>query len=240
MQGFTLIELSIVLVIIGLIVAGVSAGSGLIEAGKERKEISLLQGLKISTNTFRLKYDALPGDFSEANEYWSSATSGDGDGQLERADGATELGSGSYGGELPEFFSQITLAGVTKQQYDNSNNIGFGFPESSVNEGKGIIAGENWQGNNPAGCSDGTFLLMTILNHESLPDLDAADSGSASRAYTPRQAKILDQKLDDGLGDSGNFISVNNGGTTTGTCHDNGDYDVERNTGTCRSCYRIE
>lgn len=60
-NGFTLIELSIVLVIIGLIVGGMLVGQDLINAAKVRAEFSQMEKLDAAVNTFRLKYNALPG-----------------------------------------------------------------------------------------------------------------------------------------------------------------------------------
>jgi prepilin-type N-terminal cleavage/methylation domain-containing protein len=61
-QGFTLIELSIVLVTIGLIVGGVLVGQDLIRSATVRAQISQLQKYNTAVNTFRTKYGYLPGD----------------------------------------------------------------------------------------------------------------------------------------------------------------------------------
>src|ERR1700691_433072 len=61
-SGFTLIELSIVLVIIGLIVGGVLVGQDLIRAAEVRAQISQIEKYNTAVNTFRDKYNALPGD----------------------------------------------------------------------------------------------------------------------------------------------------------------------------------
>src|SRR5271166_3486100 len=61
-KGFTLIELSIVLVIIGLIVGAILVGRDMIKAAEIRSTISQEEKYQASVNTFRLKYAALPGD----------------------------------------------------------------------------------------------------------------------------------------------------------------------------------
>src|ERR1017187_10157050 len=65
-RGFTLIELSIVLVIIGLIVGGVLVGQDLIRAAEVRATISQIEKYQTAVNTFRDKYTALPGDMNAA------------------------------------------------------------------------------------------------------------------------------------------------------------------------------
>jgi prepilin-type N-terminal cleavage/methylation domain-containing protein len=63
-SGFTLIELSIVLVIIGLIAGGVLVGRDLIEAARIRQQITEIEQFKTAVNTFRIKYNGLPGDLN--------------------------------------------------------------------------------------------------------------------------------------------------------------------------------
>lgn len=78
-QGFTLIELSIVLVIIGLIVGGVLVGRDLVEIGKARKLMTQLESYELALNTFRLKYNCIPGDCANAGMF-GLGTSGTGNG----------------------------------------------------------------------------------------------------------------------------------------------------------------
>src|ERR1700691_726671 len=67
-SGFTLIELSIVLVIIGLIVGGVLVGQDLIRAAEVRATISQIEKYNTAVNTFRGKYNnSIPGDMNSAN-----------------------------------------------------------------------------------------------------------------------------------------------------------------------------
>src|SRR5438477_2747635 len=61
-QGFTLIELSIVLVIIGLIVGGILVGQDLIKAAEIRATVGQVEKYNSAVNTFRSKYNGIPGD----------------------------------------------------------------------------------------------------------------------------------------------------------------------------------
>lgn len=61
-NGFTLIELSIVLVIIGLIAGGVLAGKELIFQAEMRKAVSQMNEFNTAANTFKNKYNCIPGD----------------------------------------------------------------------------------------------------------------------------------------------------------------------------------
>jgi prepilin-type N-terminal cleavage/methylation domain-containing protein len=59
-KAFTLIELSIVLVIIGLITGGILTGQTLIAAARVRSMITQLDRFNLAVTTFRGKYDCLP------------------------------------------------------------------------------------------------------------------------------------------------------------------------------------
>src|SRR5579871_6353801 len=85
-QGFTLIELSIVLVIIGLIVGGVLVGQDLIKAAQIRAEVTQLERYNTAVNTFRSKYNGVPGDLLSATNFFASVTG--------QASGTAGLGNG--------------------------------------------------------------------------------------------------------------------------------------------------
>jgi prepilin-type N-terminal cleavage/methylation domain-containing protein len=86
--AFTLIELSIVLVIIGLFAGGIMVGNDLIKSAEIRSQIQQIEQYQIAQKTFKLKYDYLPGDippsqvtgFGFANVPTRAGTQGQGDG----------------------------------------------------------------------------------------------------------------------------------------------------------------
>ena len=72
--GFTLLELSIVLVIIGLIVGGVTVGGEMIKQSELRSYVQQLETFKTAVNTYQLKYNAMPGDHRNAFDYFNGKT----------------------------------------------------------------------------------------------------------------------------------------------------------------------
>ncbi|MFZ4542093.1 MAG: type II secretion system protein [Rickettsiales bacterium] len=69
-QGFSLVELSIVLVILGLLVGGILSGQSLIRASQLRGITTEQQRHFAAIHTFRDKYFMLPGDMNNATSFW--------------------------------------------------------------------------------------------------------------------------------------------------------------------------
>jgi prepilin-type N-terminal cleavage/methylation domain-containing protein len=82
-HGFTLIEIAIVLVIIGLLLGGVLKGQELITSARVRNLISQQDGIKAAYFGFQDRFRAWPGDYSQATLNINQATAnGNGDGQI--------------------------------------------------------------------------------------------------------------------------------------------------------------
>ena len=93
--GFTLIEIAIVLVIIGLLLGGVLKGQELITSARVRNLISQQDGVKAAYFGFLDRFRALPGDYSQAvGNIALVTTNGNGNGQIRSiaaADAADEF-----------------------------------------------------------------------------------------------------------------------------------------------------
>jgi prepilin-type N-terminal cleavage/methylation domain-containing protein len=71
-KGFSLLELSIVLVIVGLLAGGVMVGQDLIRQAEIRSVLTDFDTYRAAFNAFKLKYNALPGDLRNATSYWGA------------------------------------------------------------------------------------------------------------------------------------------------------------------------
>lgn len=104
--GFTLVEIAIVLVIIGLLLGGVLKGQELITQAKIKNVANDLNGMAAAIYGYQDRYKAFPGDDDKASSRWSGAGNGNHDGKL----------SGSFNSktdtdETRIFWNHLRLAG---------------------------------------------------------------------------------------------------------------------------------
>jgi prepilin-type N-terminal cleavage/methylation domain-containing protein len=76
--GFSLIELAIVLVILGLLAGGVLVGQSLIRAAELRSVVDDFEKYRLAVIIFEDRYRYLPGDMPNAAQIWGAADAGDG------------------------------------------------------------------------------------------------------------------------------------------------------------------
>ena len=81
-SGFTLVEIAIVLVIIGLILGGVLKGQALIENAKYKNFSKQIDSVRAAVLTFQDQYKAMPGDILNVSALNSAATAGNGNGMI--------------------------------------------------------------------------------------------------------------------------------------------------------------
>ncbi len=78
--GFTLVEIAIVLVIIGLLLGGVLKGQELITQAKIKNVANDLNGMSAAVYGYQDRYKKFPGDDDQAEGRWSGTKKGDGNG----------------------------------------------------------------------------------------------------------------------------------------------------------------
>lgn len=226
--GFTLVELSIVLVIIGLIVGGVLVGQDMIKAAEIRATVSQLEKYNIAVNTFRAKFGGIPGDLSRADVFVdATATNGDGDGLIESTcvagpPFACSTVFTTLDGEVSNFWNHLSLANMIDGLYDGGTTVATALPATKL--GRGHISVYEMNGLH--------YYHIGVLTTFNTP----------AGALTAEEAFGIDQKMDDGTPDAGQTQAVNgypSGGppvdftAPAATCATGGNYVL---TGTGLTC----
>jgi prepilin-type N-terminal cleavage/methylation domain-containing protein len=205
-QGYSLIELAIGMVIVGLVVGCMLVGNALIHGARIRNQIKMFENYQIATQQFRQQYDSLPGDMPNAAAFFPGALNGNGNGLLENS-GQTSPFTGLYDGELPQFFVHLSHAQLIEGRYDGSPVLGKGFPHLAINPGFGLFACTGRSSGSPPIVPVmplGVQLALRIAKPAAMPNLNSADAG---RTFSSLDAWRIDEKIDDGKANTGAFIA---------------------------------
>jgi prepilin-type N-terminal cleavage/methylation domain-containing protein len=210
-NGFTLIEMSMVLLIISLLVGAIMLGQTLIRQAQLKSVATEYDVNLKALKEFRDKYFGLPGDITNAESIWGSDAScpstayntipktatcnGDGNGTI----GSSDVnGSLSSPNEWYRAWQQLSNAGLVKGTFTGAGGPG-GAAEAviGVNVPASQLSGAGW--------SLTYFLLNTTGmlwadQYGHVLHLGGFQSGTFSRGtiLTPEEAMSLDMKIDDG------------------------------------------
>ncbi len=112
--GFTLVEIAIVLVIIGLLLGGILKGQEMITQAKIKNAINDFNGVTVAVTSYQDRYRALPGDDPNADTRWTiqAPAKGNGDGVIAGKYNATVAGAAPAAAEESNLFWQhLRIAG---------------------------------------------------------------------------------------------------------------------------------
>jgi len=183
--GFTLVELSIVLVIIGLIIGGVLSGQQIMQNARITNVVNAVQAYQAQFQSYAQNYGTIPGDDAGAVTRFPNApgvANGDGSGILNAGqafDSVTDTD------ETRLVWADLRAAGLVKNQANNTD-----YTTQPANPFGGIYGFQN-----------GAFANVFTTTVFCMNDVPAL------------AAQAIDARLDDGTSNSGNIQAMASTGT---------------------------
>jgi len=215
-HAFTLIELSIVLIVIGLIIGGIVVGRHMIRQSQVMSMMVDVQSYTSAVSNFQKKYNALPGDMVNATSFWGSVTTPTNGNTCYQAVGTgTQTCDGNGNGQIDWCSYE---SGRAWQHLANAGMIQGAYPQSG--------AGTCWTWSPgvdvPTPKIGGAYFMMgykgtvvysgvgplpadfpAVYNHVIL--LTGSTTGTG--ALSSSEAQGFDTKYDDGSPSSGNVLT---------------------------------
>jgi prepilin-type N-terminal cleavage/methylation domain-containing protein len=179
-RGFTLVEIAIVLVIVGLLLGGILKGQEMIVQARIKATVSDFNGVLAAHNAYIDRYRALPGDDAGAPQRWTSPTA---------------AGAGDANAVIGGAYASSNATDESRLYWDHLRRAGFipgqgsAQPTNAHNGIFGVQTGDGASTPGPALAATGVSGLGGVLLCASqIPD---------------KVAIALDNQMDDGQSASG-------------------------------------
>lgn len=213
-SGFTLVELAVVMIVIGLLIGGVLKGQELVSNSKLSATISQIKGIEGAVLTFSEAYNALPGDITNPTVVLKNCAAapcnraGDASGTIDAS--SPMIGSATVVGfESHTVWSHLAAADLINGVDPTSDAavfgegmpsapVGGGFSLAYGTVGRGAIGGAMWG-------SGHHYIGLFSSPQPALPRIGPLTAGQAAR---------IDRKMDDGNPATG----IIRGHSAAGTC----------------------
>lgn len=224
-SAFSLIELSIVLIVIGLLIAGITGGASLIRNSELRSAIGEARNYSVAVNAFYTQFNALPGDFNV--EMYSGDTVGDNDGRIEYSNAASAAEGYLVWKDLSSI-GAIDSDITTHTAVTSAPTLGTNYPASKINS-----AGWAFDYNATTGVEQNVVVLTGPISAGTSANTLVNGTVVSSGAVTTADALSIDTKADDGVANNGRIRAVSTDCATT-------TYDLTESAVVCALSYQID
>lgn len=235
-SAFSLIELSIVLIIIGLLIAGVTGGASLIKSSELRSAISEARGYAVAVSGFYSQYNALPGDYTTAVAGAAVSDSTYGlNSKIQYYNGNITTTSSESSVAWDQLIKTGTIDNsltLTSSNVTNSQAVGTNMPSSKIkfagwhfdyriNVGGDTDAAYTTASNEGKSASPAyqNVVVLTGATSSGTTATDTLVNGTnpvATASLTGPDALSIDTKVDDGFANAGRVRGL---GTTNSVCY---------------------
>lgn len=242
-SAFTLVELSIVLVIIGLIIGGIIASTSILKRTEMQTVLNDYSNYSTAVAQFRQQYGGYPGDIHDATSFWGDDSTICADGNV--TNGSPGTCNGDSNGDMSDFaasgcrFADGTTTARCEEPYRAWQHLVLGefikgyytgtTPTTGTN---GVVLGTNVPKSHidQAGWSFGYKADTTsapvadqynqgLSNFLAFGAVVAASAQTQGAALTPTDAWNVDKKIDDGKPGTGRVVTMKPA-FQTNTCAD--------------------
>lgn len=203
--GFTLVELAIVMMIIGLLIGGILKGQELVANAQVTATIAQIKGINGALSTFRDKYSAMAGDMANAGNRLRDCAGACATGAAGGTTGDGRINTPAALGNVPALADEGLLAFVHMAAADlisgvditaaGTANFGSALPDAKMSGGFWLGFTQNGAATGVVGMRPGHYLVFNGL---------AANVAAAGQnGITTTQGAQVDRKLDDGIPNTG-------------------------------------
>lgn len=212
-SGFTLVEVAIVLVTIGLLIGGVVGGVALQRHSEMQTVISDYGKYTAAVNNFKAQYGGLPGDLIDATSYWNSGggTGNATDATCESGVAAAATCNGDGDGEMSDSiepylaWQHLAFAKLVEGSFTGVD-VSSGA-EPGTNVPKSRIKGGGWSFSYKAATSADANTYDQALSNYLAFGAEVSNNITQGALLTPSEAWYVDTKADDGKPGVGRIVT---------------------------------